>query len=152
RLLPACLLAALAMVGGCMKVEFTKPAWPSWTTNKEPEGPPKGPVAKIIPLWNDGIVVMPDPANNGVPTPGFATKVYLYGQDGLNVDSEGMLTVQLYDGQQEPRNPPVPREQWIIDAPILKTTLRKDFWGWYYNLWLPWQNYHPSICQVTLVL
>jgi hypothetical protein len=152
RLFPACLLAAVALTGGCMKVEFIKPAWPSWSSHKEPEGPPMGPVANITPLWHDGIVVRPDPAANGVPTPGFATKVYLHGPEGGDVQSEGRLTVQLYDDQQEPRNPPMPREQWIIDAPILKATLRKDAWGWYYNLWLPWQNYHPSISQVTLVL
>ena len=152
RLLLASLLAAVALTGGCMKVEFTKPEWPSWAVHKDPEGPPKGPVAMIVPLWNDGIVVLPDPGSNGALSPGFAGKIYLQGPSSLNVEADGVLTVQLYDDQQEPRNPPTPREQWIIDASVLKATLRKDMLGWYYNLWLPWRNYHPSICKVTLVV
>lgn len=154
RYLLPCLLAVLSLTSGCMRVEFTKPTWPCWPSWLEtaPEGPAKGPVVTVVPLWLDGLVVQPDPGSNGAMMPGFAGKIYLIGPDDRNVEAEGIVTIQLYDDQQAPTNPPTPRETWTVAPEVLKTSLKRDMVGWYYNLWLPWTYYQSSVSQVTLVV
>lgn len=145
-------LAGLVGFSGCMHVEFTKPAWPTWFDSK-PEAPPEGPVAEVVAVWRDGLVVLPDPANGGAPTPGFMGKICLAGMEGFNVAADGPVTIHLYDDQQTPTNPPVPREMWTIPPEILKTVLKKESpLGWTYTLWLPWSNYSPKVSQTTLVV
>ncbi len=120
---------------------------PKWDT------PPKGPVAQVMPLWADGIVVQTDPMRRGLPTPGLAARVYLFGgQLGEPLLAEGSLIVYQYDDLQPVTDPQVPREIWNLDKASLEKLLKKDALGWGYNLWLPWSNYHPDIKRVMLVV
>ncbi len=114
---------------------------------------PKGEVTQVVTIWADGIVAHPDPARGGLPTPGLAGRVYLFGHNkGEPVAAEGGLCVHLYDDAQPPSDQPAPREVWNIDQENLNLVLTKDLLGWGYNLWLPWSNYRADIRKVTLVV
>lgn len=112
------------------------------------DGPSKGEVAQVVPLWADGLVVHPDPMRNGLPTPGFAGRVYLFGQDMAEpLAADGMVSVHLYEGDTSK-----PKEVWNIPVAELQKVLKKDGLGWGYNLWLPWYTYRPEARKVTLVV
>jgi hypothetical protein len=132
---------------GCVTLDGRPPSWP-WS-----DKPHRAEVTQVVALWADGAVVQPDPARGGIPTPGLAGRVYLFGPDmGEPLEGEGMLMVYLYDDAQPPADQPVPREIWTIDHDNLARIFKKDGLGWGYNLWLPWANYRPDIRKVTLVV
>jgi hypothetical protein len=115
--------------------------------------PPRGEVLQVLALWGDGVVVQPDPMNGGVPTPGFAARVYLLGQNlGQPLAGDGNLIAYLYDGAQPLSEKAVPTEIWKIDPVNLQRLFAHDALGWGYNLWLPWRTYRPDVSQVRLVI
>jgi hypothetical protein len=151
RLPLAVFLLSLVATAGCMHVEFTKPTWPTWFESK-PEGPPKGQVVMVSPMWKDGVIVMADPGRNGALTPGFAGIVHLMDTEDQTVEPDGVINIQLYDDLQTPTTPPTPREMWTLNAEVLKSVMKKDAIGWGYHFWLPWGMYSPQVNKVTLVI
>jgi len=104
-------------------------------------------------LWADGLVSQPDPMQNGLPMPGFAGRVYLFGPHlGQPLEARGPITVYLYDSLAPREGKPTPREMWNIDPDSLKKVLKKDGLGWGYNLWLPWSTYSADLKQVYLIV
>jgi hypothetical protein len=113
---------------------------------------PHGDVRQVLVLWGDGVVTQPDPAHNGVLTPGLAARVYLVGNDLTRMlVGDGSLAVLLYDGDKPLSENAVPKEVWNIKPDSLESVLSKDALGYGYNLWLPWSSYRQDIRHVRLV-
>jgi hypothetical protein len=144
---PAIGALLLALCAGCVTTKpLPLPGLPAWE-------PAPVPVTKVMALWADGVVVQPDPMRGYSPTPGFAGRIYLFGQDLHEpLVANGSLLVYLYDDLQPPANPLLPREVWQLDPASLGKLLKKDALGCGYNLWLPWSNCHPDIRKVTLMV
>lgn len=148
------LVALISMCSGCLttgagapSMSMPKVALPKWDML------PHGEVSQVMALWADGVVVQTDPTRNGSPTPGFSSRVYLFGPElGQPLVADGSLIVYLYDDLQPKTDPQLPREVWVIDRASLTKVLKQDALGWGYNLWLPWSNYHPEIRKVSLVV
>jgi hypothetical protein len=137
----------LGCTAGCVAPDGMRLPW------AHPDQPPRGEVLQVLALWGDGIVVQPDPMNGGVPTPGFAARVYLLGQDiGQPLAGDGALSVYLYNGSEPLSDKAVPKEVWNIDPVNLQRLLAHDALGWGYDLWLPWRTYRPETSQVRLVV
>src|SRR5262249_25133592 len=100
--------------------------------------------------WNRAVVFTPDPANNGVSTPGLVGRVYLFGSDlGYPLVGDGSLTVALFDDSPTPSGGvPVQLEEWRIDKDTLHRLLKRDTIGLGYSLCLPWGTYRPDIVNV----
>lgn len=146
--LGACLLVAgmlPSIVTGCVTLDSMSGCWH--------DAPPCGEVAQVMTLWAGGIVVQPDPLRGGIPSPGVAGRIYLFGAElGTPLRADGSLIVHLYDDSTPESGPKVPREVWTVDAANLQRVQKKDGLGWGYNLWLPWSTYEPSIQRVHLVV
>jgi hypothetical protein len=134
-----------AALPGCVTTQGQALHWP-WA-----ERPAKGEVTQVMALWADGVDVQPDPARGGVPTPGLAGRIFLFGKAMEGLEAEGTMTIYLYDDAQPPSDKPVPREMWNLDPVSLQRVLKKDGLGWGYTLWLPWSSYRPEVRKVTLV-
>lgn len=149
RLIPAWLLAfwLLGCMAGCVTLGGPVASWPGW------DRPVKGEVCQVMALWADGVVVQPDPMNDGTPTPGLAARIYLFGQ---NLDkpliADGSLSIYLYEAAEGLADQAVLKEVWNIDPANLERVLSKDALGWGYNLWLPWRTYRPQTSHVRLVV
>jgi hypothetical protein len=140
-------LMLLSCTLGCLGPDGLRLTW------VHDDQPPKGEILQVLALWGDGLAVHPDPKNGGVPTPGFAARVYLLGQNvGLPLAGDGTLSAFLYDGAEPLSDKAVPREIWNIDPVNLQRLLARDALGWGYNLWLPWRTYKPEVSQVRLVV
>jgi hypothetical protein len=140
-------LLILSSTVGCLGPDCLRLPW------VQDAQPPRGEILQVLALWGDGIVVHPDPMNGGVPTPGFAARVYLLGQNlGQPLAGDGTLSAYLYDGGEPLSDKAVPREIWNIDPVNLQRLLARDALGWGYNLWLPWRTYRPEVSQVRLVV
>jgi hypothetical protein len=140
-------LLLLSCTLGCLGPDGLRLTW------EHDDQPPKGEILQVLALWGDGLAVHPDPKNGGVPTPGFAARVYLLGQNvGQPLAGDGTLSAFLYDGAEPLSDKAVPREIWNIDPVNLQRLLARDALGWGYNLWLPWRTYKPEVSQVRLVV
>jgi hypothetical protein len=142
-------VGGLGLCPGCVSIEFHRPVWPtSWPWEDAPEA---GEVNQVIAMWSDGVVVQPDPSQEGKPTPGFNGKIYLLdARTGKACAATGSVVISLYDAAAPPGAPP--REVWEIDADTLRRVARKDGVGWGYAVWLPWTTADPSIFNVTLAV
>ena len=110
--------------------------------------------ASIVAAWNPKVTYTPDPANGGVPAPGIAGRVYLFGTTpDFPLAGDGAMTVELYDDTQRPGQPAGAQlETWNFDAPTMKRLLKKDAIGMGYTVFLPWGTYRPDVRQVHLSL
>jgi hypothetical protein len=143
----AALLAALALAAGsgCVATgTFLSPGEPA----------PSGGVCQVVATWQPQVVFIADSTHGGAPTPGFAGRLYLFGEEvGTPKVGDGSASIDLYD-----RTPcrtggqPVLIEQWNVDRDTLKRVLRKDVIGWGYTLVLPWATIKPEIQEVELKL
>lgn len=108
------------------------------------------PVSQVVATWNPAVVFTPDPANNGVRTPGLVGRVYLFGPDlGYPLVGDGSLTVALFDDSRTgPDGTPLQLEEWRIDKDTLHRLLKRDTIGMGYTLFLPWGTYKPEIVNV----
>jgi hypothetical protein len=130
----------LALVAGCVLTGESE------TTSRTPPPPCPAP-CHVMTKWENHVEFVPDPYHNGVPGPGLVARIYLFGPEiGHPVVGDGELEVLLID--ETPGNK-VPREGWRFDAKTLKRLLKRDFLGWGYTVFLPWEHYSP---QVTAVL
>ena len=83
-----------------------------------------------------------DTVHNGVPVPGLAGRVFLFGPDmSKTLRCQGVLTVDLYDTQQvgQDGNPKL-LQRWNIDKVSLDQLIRPHIIGWGYTLFLPGLN------------
>src|SRR5262245_25576719 len=96
-----------------------------WPDENAPPKPSKA--CQVVCTWQNNVALAPDPAHGGAPTPGFAGRLFLFGE---NIDfplvAEGSLVVDLIDETYEPAQW---RERWNIDAETLQRLLRKDMIG-----------------------
>lgn len=113
-----------------------------------------GQPASVVAAWNPKVTYTPDPANGGVPAPGLAGRVYLFGTTpDFPVTSDGTMTVELYDDTQRPGQPAGGQlETWQFDAATMKRLLKKDAIGIGYTVFLPWGSYRPDVKQIHLSL
>jgi hypothetical protein len=133
-------LTALGFAPGCVTLN---------TLVSGGECPPTGVPCQVVATWHKYIVWTPDPVNGGVPTPGLAGRLYLFGPEiGRPIVSDGSLVVDLYD--HTAGGQPVLLEEWRIDSDTLRRLLRRDPIGWGYTLFLPWGTYNPAITRVEL--
>jgi hypothetical protein len=110
--------------------------------------------ASVVAAWTPKVTFTPDPANGGVPTPGLAGRVYVFGPTpDYPLTSDGVLTVELFDDTVRPGQPAGAQlETWQFDAATMKRLLKKDAIGMGYTVFLPWGTYRPDIKQVHLSL
>lgn len=110
------------------------------------------PVCQVAATWSNQIVYTPDPVHNGVPSPGFAGRLYLFGEPvGAPLVGDGSLVVDLYDETNAgPDRPAVHLEEWQIDKDSLKRLLKRDPFGAGYTLFLPWGTCRPGVTKVSL--
>lgn len=110
--------------------------------------------AQVVGAWNNKIVHVPDPANNGVPAPGLIGRVYLFGPTpDFPIPGNGSIVVDLFD--DTPRNgqsSSVHLEQWRFDPESLSRLLKKDMFGLGYTLFLPWGSYRSDIRTLHLAV
>ena len=104
-------------------------------------------------VWRNRVESLPDPSRNGVPSPGLAGQMFLYGGPKLDFAlADGTLTVDLVDDTpRAPGQPAATPERWQFD----KATLRKlqtndETFGKSYVLFLPWPAYRPDITKVRI--
>lgn len=121
---------------------------------------PTGSVCQAAVTWSNRVNYIPDPANGGIPTPGLAGRLYLFGANGLALAGDGAVVIDLYDdtprGQSQPpqgdQRASVPVEQWRIDRDTLGRLLVEDSVGWGYTLFLPWGTYRRDVSQVHMAV
>jgi hypothetical protein len=103
---------------------------------------------QAVVTWQPRVMVTSDVAHDGVPLPGLAGRLYLFGPDaGCPLTTPGSVRVELYDART---CQPALLETWDIDAKRMQLLLRRDVIGWGYTLFLPWSTYNPAINQVHM--
>jgi hypothetical protein len=111
------------------------------------------PVTQLLAYWPNQVFYGPDPTNGGKQIPALGGRVYLMGADlTYPLQGDGKIVVQLFARQGDnPQAAPVLKAQWTFDEVTLKTKcLRKDFLGWGYTLFLPWDTYQSDLSKVQL--
>jgi hypothetical protein len=138
------LLPLLVLATGCITLDSV--------TSLMEGTPTGGPVCQVVATWHNEVVFTPDPARNGMPAPGLAGRVYLFGPEiNYPLVGDGSLTVDLYyDEPTATGQAPILLEEWRIDKDTLRRLARKDAVGWGYTLFLPWGTYRPEIRHVHL--
>ncbi len=120
----------------------------------KPDGPPKGPVCKVVTTWIPQVVMTPDSVHNGQPMPCLAGRVYLFTSDLTHlVAAEGALFVDLYDPSilDPETHQPKWLERVIFDQDTLNQKLLKhDQFGWGYTMACPWGTYRPDIGRLQI--
>lgn len=110
--------------------------------------------AQVVVAWNNKLMYVPDPANNGTPAPGLCGRVYLFGPvPAVPLVGDGRLVVDLFD--DTPRNgqpSSVQLEQWQFDPVTFRRLLSKDTVGQGYTVFLPWGTYRPDIKNVHMAV
>jgi hypothetical protein len=124
------------------------------TLTPNADGPPTGDPCQVVATWQNQVMFTPDPTHGGIPSPGLAGRMYLFGPKAdFPMAGDGLVVVDLFDGAQKgPDQQPVLVEEWRIDKDTLTKLLRRDAIGWGYTLFLPWGTYKPEISQVQLKL
>jgi hypothetical protein len=110
------------------------------------------PACQAVATWSNQVAFAADPTRGGVPAPGVAGRLYLFGPtiDFPQVGDGGAL-IDLYDESAVAQGgQAVHLERWNIDPDTLKRLLKRDAIGWGYTLFLPWGTYKPEITQVRL--
>jgi hypothetical protein len=106
--------------------------------------------AQVVTTWSNQVYYVPDTQHNGVPMPGLAGRLYLFGETiGFPQVGDGGAFVALYDDSVDPPNGKL-LEEWHIDKDTLRRLLKKDAIGWGYTLFLPWGSYRPDVTRVHL--
>jgi hypothetical protein len=105
-------------------------------------------------MWQPEVMFAADPTHNGMPTPGLAGRLYLFGPEtGHPLVGDGSLVVDLFDDSPVASGgQPKLLEKWCLDKDTLKRLLRRDFLGQGYTLFLPWGTYRPDIHHVHLMV
>ena len=110
--------------------------------------------ASVVATWNPKVIYTPDTANGGVPSPGLAGRVYLFGPTpDFPLSGDGAMTIELFD--DTPRNGQTSSaklETWSFDAATMKRLMKRDAIGMGYTVFLPWGSYRPDVRQVHLSL
>lgn len=147
RLTAAVAVAALA-VGCTLDAEFTT----AKLSDKPP--PPSAEICQVVAAWSNKVTYTPDPARQGVPAPGIAGRIYMFGQElGHTQTGDGDLVIDLYDDTPRGGQPSsVQLEQWRFDRATLKRLIRRDMVGWGYTIFLPWGSYRPDVSKVHLAV
>jgi hypothetical protein len=137
-------LACLSLSAGCFSDGFIR------ISNPLPVEEP----CMVVATWNPQVVFTPDPTHGGTPTPGLASRVFLFGpQARVPVMGDGRLEIALY--LRSPTTGKIadkPLEVWNIDKDTLKRVEKKDAFGWGYTLFLPWSTYKPEYTHVDMRL
>jgi hypothetical protein len=103
--------------------------------------------------WQPRIAHLPDPARGGVPGPGIAGQLFLFGGPKLQfVDADGTLTVDLIDETPRPAGQPGAKaERWQFNKDmLLKMRTTDETFGRSYVLFLPWPAYRPDVTRVRI--
>jgi hypothetical protein len=111
------------------------------------------PVTQVLAYWPNQVFSGPDPVRGGVQIPALGGRVYLMGSDlKFPLQGDGKIVVQLHARpDNNPQGAPVLLGQWTFDEITLKTKcLRKDFLGWGYTLFLPWETYKSDLSKVQI--
>lgn len=115
---------------------------------------PSNAPASVVAAWSPKVTYTPDPANGGVPAPGIAGRVYLFGATpDFPMACDGAMTVEVFDDtpvQGQPSS--VKLEVWQFDELTMKKLQKRDAVGMGYTIFLPWGSYRPDIKQVHLSL
>lgn len=108
--------------------------------------------ASIVAAWSPKVHYTPDPARGGVPAPGIAGRIYLFGPAGdFPIIGDGTMTVDLYDDTPvngQPANTHI--ERWEFDPETLRRLAKRDTVGMGYTLFLPWGTHRPDLKSVHL--
>jgi hypothetical protein len=143
RILTALPLLVLFLTGCVTTSSFVPASWDK----------PTGEICQVAAAWVPEVVYTPDPVHGGDSRPGFAGRVYLFGEEvKYPLVGDGTIIVTLYDETKGRAQNKVPLEEWRFDAETLKRLERKDTVGWGYTLFLPWGTYRPDIKQIQLRL
>jgi hypothetical protein len=114
-----------------------------------PKPPPVGIPSNIATYWQTNIAFAADPTHGGTPNPGFAGRLYLFGDHlGYPMTGDGKVLVEMYDESKEGTS--IKRETWEIDPKTLSRLQRRDKIGWGYTLFLPSAEYKPEITKVRM--
>ena len=118
-------------------------------TNEKPMGAP----CRVVVAWAPEVRFAPDPAHGGVPSPGIAGRIFLFGEEITSPFlAEGAVVIDVNDDTPGKGNAALPLEEWRIDKDTLKRLERRDAVGWGYTIFLPWATYKPEIKQVQMRL
>ncbi|MCS6865933.1 MAG: hypothetical protein RMJ56_14385 [Gemmataceae bacterium] len=105
--------------------------------------------------WRNRVAYLPDPARQGVMSPGLVGQMFLFGYNGSKlefVEADGILTVDVID--KTPRPPgatPLRPERWQFNTEMLKRLQTVDeTFGRSYVLFLPWPAYRPDVTRVEI--
>jgi hypothetical protein len=139
----AVLAAVAVLAAGCVNLASLVP---------DSDGPPTGAVCRVAPIWNPQVMFTPDPTRNGMPIPGVAGRLFLFGpQYGFPLSGEGSVVVDLFDpARADGKGTEIPLEEWRIDKDTLKRLQVRDDIGWGYTLFLPWSTYRPDLTRVEI--
>jgi hypothetical protein len=111
---------------------------------------------QLVATWYPEVVFTPDPAHGGMPGPGLAGRLYLFGPEvGAPLIGDGSLVVDLFDDSscaKTQAGTPMPLEEWRFDRDTLKRLERPDAVGAGYTLFLPWGTYKPETSHVHVRL
>jgi hypothetical protein len=110
-------------------------------------------ISQVVVAWSNKVEYAADPTKGGVPGPGLAGRMYLFGP-GMDYPmlGDGSLTVDLYDdGPAAPAGGQL-IEEWRIDKDTLKRLVKKDIVGTGYTLFLPWGTCKPEVTKVHLAV
>jgi hypothetical protein len=111
------------------------------------------PASEMEVAWRNRIAYLPDPAKNGVPGPGLAGQMFLFGGPKLQfAEADGTLTVDVVDVTPRPAGQaPAAAERWQFDKHMLKNLRTVDeTFGKSYVLFLPWPAYTPDVTKVKI--
>ena len=141
----AWLIVGPCLLAGCVSTE----KWQDYAAIK-----PTGTPCKVVATWHPEVAFTPDPANGGVPSPGFAGRIYLFGKEmNQTFLSDGSVHVDLYaEVEKDGKKDLVLLERWDISKENLKLLEKRDPVGWGYTLFLPWGSYNKDMKKVQLRL
>lgn len=134
------LLSAVLAAVGCVG---TAP----WVSKRETAADVPQPTQAVV-TWQPRVMVTADVVHSGLPLPGLAGRLYLFGaDDGCPLTCDGAVRVELYDARTPQQKL---LETWDIDSEKMQLLVRRDVIGWGYTLFLPWSTYDPAINQVQM--
>jgi hypothetical protein len=114
---------------------------------------PGVPVAQLVSNWSREVQLGTNPVNN-TPMPAIVGRVYLFDKQLKPVDSDGSLTVELYDDTNRRIGKPSQKlEEWVLHQEQLEKLKSKDpLIGTGYSLALPWPSFKPEVTQIHMVV
>lgn len=114
-------------------------------------------VAQAHAVWDNRVHIAADSVNNGVPQPGIAGRVFLFGPEfGAPLKgARGKVTVDMFDATNQTPGEQLPwMERWNFDPQTLQRLQQKDMIGWGSTLFLMSKSLKdkPDVTQVQLKL